>query len=142
MKKLIALAILLNLSLTAFSQTDTSNKKPTQEPVKCLPVSTFKEIAKDLLKGDSAKAELKLANEQIVMLEQKVALKDSVIVTMQQKEENYKTIIGAHEEKFSTLENYTKSVELKLKKEKVKNKFKSFIGGGLVAVLTVLLVIK
>jgi hypothetical protein len=61
---------------------------------------------------------------------------------MQQKEENYKTIIGAHEEKFSTLENYTKSVELKLKKEKVKNKFKSFIGGGLVAVLTVLLVIK
>jgi hypothetical protein len=142
MKKLIALVILLNLSLTAFSQTDTSNKKPTQEPVKCLPVSTFKEIAKDLLKGDSAKAELKLANEQIVMLEQKVALKDSVIVTMQQKEENYKTIIGAHEEKFSTLENYTKSVELKLKKEKVKNKFKSFIGGGLVAVLTVLLVIK
>ena len=142
MKKLIALAILLNLSLTAFSQTDTSNKKPTQEPVKCLPVSTFKEIAKDLLKGDSAKAELKLANEQIVKLEEKVSLKDSVIVTMQQKEENYKTIIGAHEQKFSTLENYTKSVELKLKKEKVKNKFKSFIGGTLVAVLTVMLIVK
>ncbi len=128
--------------MTAFSQTDTSNKKPIQEPVKCLPVSTFKEIAKDLLRGDSAKAELKLANEQIVKLEEKVSLKDSVIVTMQQKEENYKTIIGAHEQKYSTLENYTKSVELKLKKEKVKNKFKSFIGGTLVAVLTVFLVIK
>lgn len=94
------------------------------------------------MKGDSAKAELKLANEQIVKLEEKVSLKDSVIVTMQQKEENYKTIISAHEQKFSTLENYTKSVELKLKKEKVKNKFKSFIGGTLVAVLTVMLVIK
>lgn len=110
--------------------------------MKCLPVSTFKEIAKDLLKGDSAKAELKLANEQILKLEEKVALKDSVIVTMQQKEENYKTIIGAHEQKFQVLEDYTKSVELKLKKEKVKNKFKSFIGGGLVAVLTVLLIVK
>lgn len=128
--------------MTAFSQTDTSNKKPTQEPVKCLPVATFKEIAKDLLRGDSAKAELKLANEQISKLEEKVSLKDSVIVTMQQKEENYKTIIGAHEQKFSTLENYTKSVELKLKKEKVKNKFKSFIGGTLVAVLTVMLIVK
>ena len=95
-----------------------------------------------MLKGDSAKSELKLANEQIVKLEEKVSLKDSVIVTMQQKEENYKTIINAHEQKYSTLEGYTKSVELKLKKEKVKNKFKSFIGGTLVAVLTVLLVIK
>lgn len=136
------LILLLNLSLTSFSQTDTSKKLPTPEPVKCLPVSTFKEIAKDLLKGDSARAELKLANEEISKLEEKVVLKDSVIVTMQQKEENYKTIIGAHEQKFTVLENYTKSVELKLKKEKVKNKFKSFIGGTAILVLTTFLIIK
>lgn len=128
--------------MTVFSQTDTTNKQPVQEPVKCLPVSTLKKIAQDLLKGDSAKAELKFANEQIVKLEEKVSLKDSVIVTMQQKEENYKTIISAHEQKFSVLENYTKSVELKLKKEKVKNKFKSFLGGTAVLVLTTLLIIK
>jgi len=142
MKKLIALVILLNLSLTAFSQTDTSKKEPTPEPVKCLPVSTFKKIAQDLLKGDSAMAELKLANEEISKLEEKVALKDSVIVTMQQKEENYKTIIVAHEQKFGVLENYTKSVELQLKKEKVKNKFKSFLGGTAILALTTLLIIK
>jgi len=128
--------------LTAFSQTDTSNKTPVAEPVKCLPVSTFKQIAQDLVKGDAAKAELKLVNEQIGKLEQKVSLKDSVIVTMQQKEENYKTIIVAHEQKFSTLENYTKSVELNLKKEKVKSKFKSFVGGTLILGLGVLTLIR
>ncbi len=132
----------MNLSLTAFSQTGTNNGQPTQEPVKCLPVSTFKKIAQDLLKGDSAKAELTFANEEIAKLEQKVALKDSVIVTMQQKEENYKTIIGAHEQKYQVLEDYTKTVELKLKKETVKNKFKNIFGGGLMSILTVLLVIK
>lgn len=128
--------------MTAFSQTDTSSKQPTAEPVKCLPVSTFKQIAQDLVKGDAAKAELKLANEQIVKLEQKVSLKDTIIATMQQKEENYKTIIVAHEQKFSTLENYTKSVELKLKKEKVKGKFKSFVGGTLILGLGVLTLIR
>jgi len=65
-------------------------------------------------------AELKLANEEISKLEEKVALKDSVIVTMQQKEENYKTIIVAHEQKFGVLENYTKSVRTSTQEGKSK----------------------
>ena len=135
--------ILLSQSLIVFSQTDTTNKKNKGvEPVKCLPVSTFKLIAKDLLRGDSAIAELKLSNEQIVLLEQKVSLKDSVITTMQKKEENYLTIIKSQDEKYQVLEDHTKKVELQLKKEKVKNKFKSFIGGGLIAVLSVFLLIQ
>ena len=132
------LLILLNLSLTAFSQTDTNKQ---QEPVKCLPISVFKNISKDLLKGDSAMAELTLCNEQTIKLEEKISLKDSVIFTMQEKEKNYKKIILAHEEKFNVLEQYTKSVEMKLKKEKLKGKFKSFIGGGLILVLSGLLIL-
>jgi len=135
--------ILLSQSLIVFSQTDTTNKKNKGvEPVKCLPVSTFKLIAKDLLRGDSAIAELKLSNEQIVLLEQKISLKDSVITTMQKKEENYLTIIKSQDEKYQVLEDHTKKLEFQLKKEKVKNKFKSFIGGGLIAVLSVFLLIQ
>lgn len=126
------LVLILNLSLTAFSQTDTS-KKVQPEPMKCLPVSTFRLIAQDLLKGDSARAELKLANEQISGLEKKVSLKDSVIVTMQQKEVNYKTIIDAQDKKYTILEDHTKKVEVELKKEKVKRKFTTFVSA--VAVL-------
>ena len=134
--------ILLSQSLIAFSQTDTSKKERNPEPVKCLPVSTFKSIAKDLLRGDSAIAELKLANEQITQLEEKVVLKDSVIVTMQKKEENYQTIIKSQDEKYLVLEDHTKKLEVQLKKEEVKNKFKTYIGGGLIAILSVFLLIQ
>lgn len=129
------LILTLSLSLTAFSQTDTSTK------LKCLPVTTFKKIAQDLLRGDSAIAELKLANEQLDKMEEKVALKDSVISTMVIKENNYVSIIGAQDEKYKVLEGYTKKLEFQLKKEKVKGKFKTILGGGMIAVLGVLLIL-
>ena len=124
--------------MTAFSQTGTNNQ---QEPVKCLPVSTFKKISTDLLRGDSAIAELNLCNEHTTWLEQKVSLKDSVIATMGEKENVFKKIIIAHEEKFKVLEDYTKSVEMNLKKEKLKGKLKNFMGGGLILVFSCLLIL-
>jgi len=136
MKKLIALVTILSLSLTAFSQQDTTIK------TKCLPVTVFKQIAKDLLSGDSAKAELKLANEHITGLESKVSLKDSVITTMQVKESNYVKIIDAQNQKYGIMESYSKRLEWDLKKEKVKSKFKSILGTGMIAVLTFFLITK
>jgi len=138
MKYVLALFTTLLLSWTAFSQTGTNNQ---QEPVKCLPVSTFKKISIDLLRGDSAIVELDLCNEQITWLEQKVSLKDSVIATMEEKENVLKKIIIAHEEKFKVLEDYTKSVEMNLKKEKLKGKLKNFIGGGLILFLSGLIIL-
>jgi hypothetical protein len=86
MKKLIVLVTILSLSLTAFSQQDTTIK------VKCLPISIFKQIAQDLLKGDSAISQLKLSEQQIIHFENKVLLKDSIINTMKVKEFNYDVI--------------------------------------------------
>jgi len=130
------LVTILSLSLTAFSQQDTTIK------VKCLPVSVFKQIAQDLLKGDSAIAHLKLSEQQIVQLEDKVVLKDGIINTMKTKEENYNKIISAQNEKYDVLEGYTKKLEFNLKKEKVKNKFKSILGTGAIAILTFFLITK
>jgi hypothetical protein len=56
--------------LTAFSQQDTTIK------VKCLPVSVFKQIAQDLLKGDSAIAQLKLSEQQIIHFERSISHKN------------------------------------------------------------------
>jgi hypothetical protein len=61
---------------------------------------------------------------------------------MQKKEENYLTIIKSQDEKYQVLENHTKNLETQLKKEKVKNKFKNFVGGGLIAILSVFLLIQ
>jgi hypothetical protein len=124
--------------LTAFSQTDTSSK----EPVKCFPISTVKKIIKDLKSGDEAKAQLKMSDSLLVVTEGKVVLKDSVINTMKIKEVNYVKIIDTQSEKYNVLEGYSKRLEWDLKKEKVKGKFKSILGTGMIAVLTFFLITK
>jgi len=116
---------ILSLSLTAFSQIDTN-----KEPVKCFPIPIVKQITKDLLSGDSAKAQLKLTEQQLYKTENIVEKKDSVISIMRVKEENYNTIILAQNEKYSILENHTKQLEWDLKKLKVKNKFTSILSGS------------
>jgi len=133
------LLILVNLRLTVFSQTDTSK---VQETVKCLTVSTFKKIAQDLLRGDSAIYELKLSDAQVIKLEEKLILKDSLINIFSEKEDNYKTIIYNHEQKLITLKKNNESIENQLKKEKTKNKLKSFFNKTIIGVLAVLLIFK
>jgi hypothetical protein len=132
MKRLIVLTSLMMLSLTTFSQTDTKTK--------CFPESVAKMIAKDLLSGDSAKVQLKLTEEQLLETEKKVDIKDSVITTMKLKEVNYNTIISTQNEKYITLEGYTKKIEFALKKEKIKNKLTSILSGGMMLALTILLI--
>lgn len=130
------LILTLNLSLTAFSQTDTN-----KTPVKCFPVPVAKQIAKDLLRGDSAIAELKLVNEQLVLTEKKVELKDSIITTMQVKEQNYLAIIDAQNQKYTIMEDYSKKLEFQLKKEKVKNKFTTILSGAIITTLGIFLIV-
>ena len=136
MKKLITLISFLTLSLTVFSQTDTINA------VKCFPIPTVKKIMKDLLSGDEAKVQLKLTETQLTQTEQKVVLKDSVINTMKLKEVNYLTIIDSEKQKFGIMENYSKKLEWDLKRERVKGKFKSILGTGVIVILTGLLIVK
>jgi hypothetical protein len=45
-------------------------------------------------------------------------------------------------EKYILLEGYTKKLETKLKIEKVKNKFKTIIGGALIATATFFIITK
>ena len=128
---------ILTLSLTAFSQTGTS-----KVPTKCFPIPTVKLIIKDLMSGDSAKAQLKLVERQLVETENKVVLKDSIITLLRTKEDNYKIIIGAQDQKYEALENHVDKVEWKLKKAKVKNAVTSILSGTLIAALTFLLIVK
>lgn len=83
---------------------------------------------------------MKLTEIQLKETETKVVLKDSIIVTMQQKERNYVTIIDAEREKFRIQEEYSKSLEKSLRREKVKNKFTKIISGSAIAVLGFLLI--
>ena len=125
------------ISLTAFSQSATDTL-----PVKCFPIPVVKLIVKDLLSGDSAKAELKLANQQLVVMDDKVKLKDSVIFTMDIKEKNYLKIIDNERQKYGVMENYSKTLQRDLRKERVKNKFTKLVSGAGMAVLAFFLIVK
>jgi 6-phosphogluconate dehydrogenase len=97
---------------------------------------------KDIVSGDAAKEQLKLIEVQLSETEKKVVLKDSVIYTLRLKEANYITMVDAEKQKFQIMESYSKKLEWDLKKEKVKGKFRSILGTGVIAVLTVLLITK
>ncbi len=127
---------LLFANLIAFSQTDTNTN------VKSFPIPIVRLIMKDLLSGDSAKAQLKLVEREVVELNNKIVLKDSVINTLRLKEDNYVTIINSEKEKFKIVESYSKKLEWDLKKEKVKNKFKSILGTAVIGVLTFFIIQK
>jgi hypothetical protein len=124
------------LNLTAFSQTGTDNQ------VKCFPVPVVKQIMKDLLIGDEAKAQLKLSDSLLVLTEQKVQIQDSIIGNMKHKEDNYLKDIEIQNQKYVILEDYSKKLEKDLKKQKVKHKFTSILSGSVIALLTALLIVK
>jgi hypothetical protein len=73
--------VLLILSSNSFSQIDTNRI--------CFSYSKAKLIALDLVKGDSAIAELKLANKMIWQLNEKSDAQDSLVTLYVAKEQNY-----------------------------------------------------
>ena len=119
------------INLTAFSQTDTTPDN------KCFPTPVVKLIVKDLLSGDSAKALLKLTEQQLDSTIRKTYIQDSVIGVHQEKEKNFNTIIGFERDKFTTLQTYTTKIEVELKHEKTKGKLLRWANYGLIGVLGV-----
>lgn len=111
--------ITLTLSLTAFSQsvTDTNNI--------VIPTWVAKQIALDLVSGDSAKEELVVTKTVLELTEKKVEYKDSVISGLTNKNQTYAQQILLYKEKEKQYAEYTK----KLKKENKHAKFKNKIAG-------------
>ena len=124
------------ISLTVFSQPG----NPTNSEVKCFPISIVKLITKDLIIGDSAKNLLKITERQLLETENKIILKDSVINSYINKENNYKLIINGERTKFETLEDFNKNLQLSLNKSKFKTKLTSTI--TIIGILTGLILIK
>jgi len=79
--------------LTAFSQPGTDNGKV------CFTVPTAKAIAIDLVKGDSATAELQATQTLLLQTEAKCMLQDSSIRVYEQKNQTYLKQIGTYEER-------------------------------------------
>lgn len=128
------------LSSTCFSQTVTKSYTDTQKIV--LPVPVAKQIVIDLLRGDSAFAQLKMSNQHIIELENIVSLKDSVIDKMKLKEDNYNLIISDEKNKTEIYQKELKITQKELKRIKAKRTFTNIISGVLIGTLTYLYITK
>jgi len=113
-------------SLTAFSQKGTDSI-----PSKSFPIPVVKLIVKDILSGDSAKAQLKITNQQLEETKKIVSMKDSVINKLELKNSNSEIIINSERDKFKIIDEQLKKTERELKKERIKTKiFKSLTSVG------------
>ena len=127
--------VLLLLSLTSFSQKDTSRI--------CFSYSKAKQIAIDLVKGDSAIAELKITNKLVWQLNEKISTQDSTITLYIVKEQNYISQINNYDKISTKKDEIITGLEKDVTKlTKKNNRLKSglkYLGGGFVAsILTII----
>ena len=126
------LIILAFLPLFASAQQDTIK----------LPTYVAKQIVKDLISGDSAKAELKLCNENVTLLEKKVILKDSIISGHVQKGIMYEERIKNEQLKFDAQQLWVDQLRKDNKKLKVKLRFIQVTGTAIIGGLAYLYISK
>ena len=115
MKKLKLLILLVMMSLKVFSQSDTTYIIPLEEPIARL-------IIKDLIEGDGAKQELSITLEKVLLLNQKIVLKDSVINTQTQQITNYESVILTKDLQFKSSQELSDQLQKDLKKGKRKSR--------------------
>jgi hypothetical protein len=145
MKKIyIALIIILiifwSIAVNAQSIVDVTEKQKTESVIQykdttpiLIPAYVAKQIMIDLVSGDSAKEELKLAHTLLSIVEKKVTLKDSLINSMNTKNQVYANQILLYKEKEKQYIAYTKTLKSDVKKAKFKNHL--FTTVGFVAIL-------
>ena len=115
-KKLILSLSILILNLPSFSQTVTQTYTDTENIL--LPVRVAKQVAKDLVKGDSCFAQLKLSNVHIKELENKTYIQDTIITTLKLKEQNYITLVEQERRKTLIYQDELKLAQKEIKKER------------------------
>ena len=133
--KLKILIVLLLLSLTSFSQKDTSKI--------CFSYSKAKQIAIDLVRGDSAITELKITNKLVWQLNEKISTQDSTITLYIAKEQNYISQINNYDKISTKKDEIITGLEKDVTKlTKKNNRLKTglkYLGGGFVAsILTII----
>jgi len=94
-----------------------------------------------LIKADGAKAEIANLQQTLIATEQKVVLKDSIIVTQSSEITNLNQIILNKDEQFKSQQQLSKDLEKALRGAKVRLFFYK-IGTGVAIVTSLLLLVK
>ena len=134
MKRLILLTSFLILSWNTFSQTATT--KPSQETKTdstqvCLPTPIARQVAKDLIRLDGCKEEIKLLESKIEKIQDISKVKDTMLELQNEKDKNNQFVIHQLELQINQYEKLSEDLHKELKGQKTKSflwKLGTFIG--------------
>jgi TolA-binding protein len=134
MKKLILLISFLTLSWNTFSQTATT--KPSQETKTdstqvCLPTPIARQVAKDLIRLDGCKEEIKLLESKIEKIQDISKVKDTMLELQNEKDKNNQFVIHQLELQINQYEKLSDDLRKELKGQKTKSflwKLGTFVG--------------
>jgi hypothetical protein len=136
MKKLLIILLLTLIPSIIFSQV----KQDTTQI--CFPYGVAKQIALDLNKLDQLTEVHKLTETELKETQNKVSVQDSIIVTMELKEDNYELQIKKEQEKFKIVEEQNEGLRKDIKKLKTKNTIIEIVGGAIIGGLTYIFIFK
>jgi hypothetical protein len=131
MKKLILLPLLVILSLSSYSQTDTTNVLVLDTTKVTISTKVARLIAQDLVRYDGAKLEIVELYKKDSLKTQVITLKDSQIDLFKQKIGNLELVINMKDEQFNLERQKSESLLKELKGQRTKTffyKVGSFIG--------------
>lgn len=100
------------LSLNSFSQTDTT--KIT------LPTKVVRLAAKDLVRYDGCKVELKLTQEKVIKLQEREVQKDTIISLLTDKDKNNQFIISQKDAQIVEYKGMTDDLKKEVKSQRNK----------------------
>jgi transposase len=124
MKRLILLISFLILSWNTFSQTATTQPLPVSSSDTtqvCLPAPIAREVAKDLLRYDGCKEEIKLLLSKIDKIQDISKVKDAMIAMHEDKDKNNAFIIQQLEEQVNTAKKMSDDLHKELKGQRSKS---------------------
>ena len=137
MKLVLKWMLLITLTMTSlksFSQNVTdSTSIQLKKPIAKL-------VIKDLITGDGAKKELALTLDKINFLEQKIVLKDSIILSLNSQVGNFESIMLTKSNQLALSQELSKKLQTDLKKQKLKTKLMG--GAGILVAVGVAILVK
>ena len=137
MKNLI-LILFVSFGVSILSQT--TKKEDTTEI--CIPYKVGKQIMIDLNKLDSTSAILKLTKDEVVELNKKIEVQQSIIITMEEKIKTSEIIIQKTNDKFQIVDNVNKDLTSDNRKLKRKNTIIQIISSAIIGGLTYWIIVK
>lgn len=113
----------------------------SQDTVK-IPVPIARQIVKDLTICDSAKSILELTTKQLILTEDKVVLKDSIITKYEQKCSMYDTMLINEKQKFAVQGDWLKTVRKENRSLKIRLLYTKISMSAIIGLLGYLFITK